>query len=205
MGKLFFLSLVVTVFLSSCATLKKEECLTANWYQIGFEDGTRGYDASRVGQHRKACSKYNVAPDFDLYQQGRDQGLINYCTPHKGYQLGLSGRHYNGVCSGPMEAEFQTAYNIGRDIYLFDRQIKQEEREQDKRDKDIKEIEDRIAKKEAALPEDCKNQATCKTALDEIRELDKQKIKLQKEIQIKSSEIKSMKQTLYDMKHQNRF
>jgi uncharacterized protein DUF2799 len=63
---LFFVLIGLMVF-SGCATMKKEECLTADWYNIGFEDGTRGYKVSRITNHRKACSKYEIAPNLDFY------------------------------------------------------------------------------------------------------------------------------------------
>lgn len=55
----FFLFVVLINF-QSCATLKKEECLTVNWYNIGYEDGTKGYKTSRIKKHRESCSKYGV-------------------------------------------------------------------------------------------------------------------------------------------------
>lgn len=191
--------------LSSCATMKKEECLTADWYQIGYEDGTRGYPVNRVGLHRKACSKYSVTPDFELYQRGREEGLVEYCTPHKGYQLGLSGRQYNDVCQGESKTQFMVAYNTGRDIYLFQRDVQKEEREQDKRLNEIARIEKEIVKKEAGLSNDCKDQAKCKRSLDEIRALDREKERLESTVRSKTYEIESMKKTLYDMKSQSRF
>ena len=67
----FFLLLLV----SGCASLDKDECLHANWYAIGLEDGARGRSVERLGDHRRACAKHNVAPSAERYVAGRNEGL----------------------------------------------------------------------------------------------------------------------------------
>ena len=61
----------------SCATLNKDECLTADWYQIGYEDGAKGYPLSRIGKHRKACAKHGVTPDMPPYEQDMIRDWLN--------------------------------------------------------------------------------------------------------------------------------
>ena len=56
--------------LSGCATMSADECAMSDWRTIGFEDGSMGYTAERLGNHRKACAKHGVAPDFEAYQTG---------------------------------------------------------------------------------------------------------------------------------------
>lgn len=107
----------VTIYLSACATLNKDECKTADWRSIGYEDGARGYPASRIGQHRSACAEYGVRPDLDAYNNGRSEGLHQYCIPANAYKKGLSGNNYNGVCSGYNEVQFVNAYNAGKELY----------------------------------------------------------------------------------------
>lgn len=107
----------ISIFTSSCSTLNKEECKTANWKTIGYEDGTKGYPASRIGQHRSACAEYGVRPNLDAYTAGRNQGLIHYCVPNIGYKKGLYGHSYNGVCTNHSEKIFLDAYNYGIKIY----------------------------------------------------------------------------------------
>ena len=118
-----YLKLVVILglltVLSSCATMKKEECFTADWYQIGYEDGSKGFLTSRIAKHRKACSKYDITPDLETYLNGRARGLEEYCTPYNGYQLGVWGLPYMNQCWGEMEDLFLNAYNRGKDIYHF--------------------------------------------------------------------------------------
>ncbi len=107
----------ILLFVSACATLNKDECKAADWKLIGYEDGTKGRVAARIAQHRKACAEYGVSPNLALYNQGRAQGLHEYCIAVTGYNLGLRGSAYKGICSGYNEAEFITAFKLGQQIY----------------------------------------------------------------------------------------
>ncbi|MCG6969622.1 MAG: DUF2799 domain-containing protein [Gammaproteobacteria bacterium] len=105
------------LLLINCASLNKQECLNADWQSIGFEDGSRGYSSTRIGNHRKACAKFNVKPDFDLYQQGYSQGARQFCQPRNGYNLGLRGASYGVICPGDLQDRFVMAYREGKEIY----------------------------------------------------------------------------------------
>jgi hypothetical protein len=109
---------LVATLLSACATgMGKDECLLADWRTIGYEDGVRGYPADRIGAHRVACSKYQVAPDLALYSEGRARGLVEYCQPRNGYRAGLNGAGYANVCPAATEGAFVDAYRWGRQIH----------------------------------------------------------------------------------------
>jgi hypothetical protein len=74
---MILVSLSWTAF-TGCATLGKEECLNADWFTIGFEDGARGYPASRIGDHREACAKHGVTLISDLMSRAAWQQ--EYCS-----------------------------------------------------------------------------------------------------------------------------
>jgi len=112
------------VVLSGCATLGKDECLYADWRTIGYEDGAHGFSASRIGSHREACAKHGIAPDFDLYEQGRLKGLGEFCTLQKGYGLGVSGKPYNNVCPELLEPDFLDGYSQGKIVYGAQTEVK---------------------------------------------------------------------------------
>lgn len=105
------------LLLINCASLSKEECINADWQSIGFEDGSRGYSSTRIGSHRKACAKFNVKPDFELYQQGYAEGARQFCRPKNGYALGLRGASYSVICPDDLVDPFVMAYNEGKEIY----------------------------------------------------------------------------------------
>ncbi|WDP86218.1 MAG: DUF2799 domain-containing protein [Desulfobacter sp.] len=118
---LFFV--LISFALMGCATMKKEECLTANWYEIGYEDGIKGYEPGRISDHRKACAEYGVGPDFTLYQQGRKNGLVEFCTPNKGFVLGRKGRAFKDICPEALKPGFIQGYRQGRQIHEFEQSI----------------------------------------------------------------------------------
>src|SRR5215468_2471108 len=89
----------LATLLAGCASMSKDECLAVDWRTIGYEDGVEGRSGDRIAEHRKACAKYGVRADLDLYQQGRNQGLREFCQPVNGYRLGVRGGTYYGVCS----------------------------------------------------------------------------------------------------------
>lgn len=121
--------LVVLALLSGCASLDKDECLHANWYAIGLEDGAAGRAIERLGEHRRSCAKHAVAPDTDRYLAGRSEGLKSFCTPARGYSLGRSGQAYRGVCPDDRAGAFLAAYQRGREIHDLQRQRGELEKE----------------------------------------------------------------------------
>lgn len=103
--------------LAGCASLSEAECLSGDWRVIGYQDGTSGQPPSRVGAHSEACARHGVAPDLDLWRMGYNEGLIYYCTRANGFQQGVYGSTYHGVCTGPAADEFLIAYRDGRQVY----------------------------------------------------------------------------------------
>ena len=100
--------------MTGCATMSKSECNTADWRTIGYEDGSAGYSAERMAQHRKACADHGVRLALDDYQDGRQQGLREYCQPQNAYRVGAYGGNYRGVCPADLEPAFMAAYESGR-------------------------------------------------------------------------------------------
>ena len=106
-----------TALLSGCASLSESECLQANWYAIGMEDGANGRSLSSLGNHRRACADAGVSPDVDEYTAGRSEGLTQYCTAANGLYSGKRGITYRGVCPSEYELEFLNAYRVGKHIH----------------------------------------------------------------------------------------
>jgi len=111
-------ALLVAALLGGCATgLDKNQCQTADWNTIGYEDGLHGLPAERIGVHRVACAKHQVAPNLAAYTAGRERGIQAYCQPRNGFRVGLNGRSYANVCPEASEPPFVDAYRMGRQIY----------------------------------------------------------------------------------------
>jgi len=111
-------AMLAAALLGGCSSgLDKAQCQTADWRTIGYEDGLRGLPAERIGVHRVACAKHQVAPDLAAYTAGRERGIQEYCQPRNGFRVGLNGRSYDNVCPAATEAPFVEAYRSGRQIY----------------------------------------------------------------------------------------
>lgn len=103
--------------------MSKNECLTVDWRTVGYEDGVEGYSGDRIAQHRKACAKYGVSTDLSLYQQGRQEGLREYCQPANGYRLGVRGGSYGGICPAPLQGAFVAAFESGHQLYVLESNV----------------------------------------------------------------------------------
>lgn len=117
-----FLNLVLVLLfagLAGCAGMNAEECAATDWSAIGYEDGSRGYTADRFGNHRNACAKHGITPDFQAYQGGRADGLESFCQPGRGFSHGSNGGQYHGVCAADIEPAFLDAYRTGRQLYVL--------------------------------------------------------------------------------------
>jgi hypothetical protein len=108
---------LITVALTGCATLSESECRSGAWSDVGFRDGRSGRVADRISEHAKACSEYGIVPDRAAYFEGRDEGLVQYCTMHNGFLVGSKNESYEGVCAVLDERQFLAGFNPGRELY----------------------------------------------------------------------------------------
>lgn len=151
MKKYGALLLASLLLLSGCATLSKDECLTADWYSIGYEDGANGYPDTRIASHREACAKHGVTPDLRDYQDGHEEGLLGFCTERNGFNRALSGYQYNGICPPSLEPAFLDGYEAGRQIYTVRSEVSSLESEQHSNEAEIDRIDEVLIEKEASL------------------------------------------------------
>jgi len=103
--------------LNGCETISEEQCLAGDWIGRGYQDGQAGRSASRLNDYVEACAEHGVTPDPAAYEEGRREGLRQYCVPAVGYRVGRDGGNYNNVCSGAAEADFLVGFQDGRVVY----------------------------------------------------------------------------------------
>jgi hypothetical protein len=142
---------LVLAGLGGCASMSGDECMTSDWAAIGFEDGARGYTSDHLSKHRKACAKHGVTPDFAAYQNGREQGLVEYCQPGRGFEIGSNGGSYHGVCSANLEGDFLDAYNSGRQLYTLQANVNRATAGINSRQNELDRIDEEILASEAEL------------------------------------------------------
>ncbi len=147
-GIVFCLALVV---LGGCASMSAAECAMSDWRAVGFEDGSLGYTADRLGNHRRACAKHGYAPDFAAYQAGREEGLELYCQPSRGFSVGSGGGYYQGVCPARLEAGFLDGYRAGAELHTLRSNVNAANNRIHSNEQDLQRTRELIRSKEAAL------------------------------------------------------
>lgn len=118
---------------TSCATLNREQCQTANWKDLGVRDGSYGYDSTRIASHTKACSEHGINPDVNAYNQGYKAGLRVYCTPEKGFEIGRTGSFSRATCPADLAPAFYAAVENGRRAYQAELAAREAERKEKER------------------------------------------------------------------------
>ena len=162
---LIIVSLVLTAFMIGCATLSKDECLQADWHEIGYRDGSRGTPRSLFQKHYDACLEHSVQADRETYFKGRQDGLLSFCTYDSGFSQGSAGRPYHHVCAPERESEFIAGYRKGLEFYEYNSQIASLENR-------LRNIENQIQQKESQLVSSGLGYKTREKIRAEIRHLD---------------------------------
>ncbi len=111
-------TLVAISLLSGCATMSESECTSANWQDVGLQDGTAGKKASRHAHYQKECGAFGATVDTHAYDTGWESGIVLYCTRDNGYQVGASGKIYQHNCPVMTEDAFFSAYQLGHSIHV---------------------------------------------------------------------------------------
>jgi hypothetical protein len=114
---------LLAAVLCGCSSLSETECQSANWKEIGYEDGARGARPARADDHTKACSKHGVAFDREAWQRGYARGLEQYCTPQNAVRIGLRGADYGGVCPPEADLQFSSHWRAGRLVWEQRRRV----------------------------------------------------------------------------------
>ena len=114
---------LASLALGGCASMSKRDCLAGNWYERGYDDANGGDTFDRLDSHAKACAKVGVVPDEPIYATGYEAGLVDYCTPERGYALGLRDSDYRDICPFGTESAFLGRYVDGLESALVMREI----------------------------------------------------------------------------------
>lgn len=147
----FGLLLIGALSLAGCATLSEEECRAADWRTIGFEDGTVGKPIGQIGKHREACADHGVPVDLVAYKQGHEEGMIIFCQPASGFELGNRGGRFNDDCPVDLRAGFYAAYEDGYRAYKLRREVRSSEQDIRRYQQSLELIAEQIKNLEANL------------------------------------------------------
>jgi hypothetical protein len=103
--------------LGSCATLNEEECMSANWLELGRQDGAAGRPMSHIDAHRRACEKHELPIEQQQWEVGWNEGIRVYCTAENGLLQGQQGRSYANSCPPELKTGFETAYFVAKRLH----------------------------------------------------------------------------------------
>jgi hypothetical protein len=140
--------------LSGCATgpiMDVAQCQTADWRQIGYQDGANGHDPSRFVARDQACMTAGFASDQGKYQEGFGEGVRVYCTPSNGFRVAMNGQSYSGQCPADLDQSFRTAYSDGRIVYEATSALRAAESALNSLRSDRDRVESKLAQNEAGF------------------------------------------------------
>jgi hypothetical protein len=140
-------TLALALALQGCASLTPEQCMRADWRQIGLADGVGGYGATRANDHAEACAKHGVQPDLNAYLSGRAEGLLSYCQPASGFSLGRMGAPANAAeCAVHLRPAFTEQYRRGSEIHAIESELRHHETGLQSNNWQIRRNEERISR-----------------------------------------------------------
>ncbi len=181
--------------------MSAEECRVTDWAAVGYEDGARGYTTSRFTEHRQACAKHGIAANFRAYQQGRADGLEEFCQPSRGFITGKSGNRYYGVCPAELEPDFLTAYNQGRELYTLQARVNSANAAISRKQRKLTQTEERIVAIGAELINNDTTKSQRIELLAELKNLSERKGSLEQEIEQHIEERAAAEHDLYHYQH----
>lgn len=173
---LLFLSPLLLV--SSCSTLSEKECHTADWHQLGIQDGRSGLPERRLDAYADSCKEYGIHPDTTQYLAGRENGLRQYCVPGNAFRTGMNGEVYQGVC--PPESDMAFHINNSAALKVYNAR------------KRIKDIDSQLDRKEHELAEKDTSEKDRLRLRKELRELDRERDRLKGELRLAEHEMENL-------------
>ena len=96
-----------------CAVMSESQCVNADWRAVGEQDGRAGRPQARLSDYYRVCAQFEITPDADAYEAGREIGLSFFCSSDNGYRQGRVGIWYEGVCPDALEPDFLFGYEVG--------------------------------------------------------------------------------------------
>lgn len=126
-SKTIISALAALLLVSACSTTPLEDrfsCANSDWYEIGRRDGASGAPLARWAHYHERCGDRIDPQSEDMYRNGRNSGLVEYCTPNNAFELGRMHIAYNSVCPSQMESAFTEAYEKGTHARELDLETK---------------------------------------------------------------------------------
>lgn len=106
----FLILLAMSVSLSGCQTIKRYQCHSEDWAEVGKRDGEAGKIAQeQFSNYQSRCTASGAFIEQSDYMAGYQLGLATFCTYHNATKQAYSGYENNGLCT----ADFGPAFDEG--------------------------------------------------------------------------------------------
>ena len=199
-----FLLLFLSLSVAGCATLDREECLSADWQLIGYNDGVAGRTSERLEQHREACAEYGITPVMDHYLEGHFQGAEDYCTAENGYTSARSGQSFNPICRGQLRFDYEHGHRLGQEAYQQLEQLKQAEQDLRELKSELRSADNRISDYETELVADATKKEQRQNLLRKIESERHDSRHLKSRIRLQSTEVEMERRYLKQLEDELR-
>ncbi len=110
--------------LMGCASPSTPPCADRDWYEIGRRDGARGADEGHWSRHTSHCERALSPHTITIYNNGRQAGLVEFCSPENAFHLGKVGRPAPDVCPDLSRDAFRKAYVAGQQADVLEQEIR---------------------------------------------------------------------------------
>lgn len=162
------------VLVTGCATMSPEECAVADWQQLGERDARSGKSPDYFARRAKDCAEAGFESDRHAWQRGWDRGIVDYCTPRRGFNEGREGAGYQHICPGELEPGFLDGYETGRAIHRAEEAIEDTERK-------IEQIREQLAELRQSERPDREAIGKARQQLDELsQDLHEEELRLER-------------------------
>lgn len=186
--------------LGSCATMSAEQCMAGDWSGQGYVDGQSGLTMSRLDEHAEACAKHGISPDSAAYAAGRRQGLVQYCTPRTGFEVGRTGSVYAGVCPPDLEADFMDAHRDGQIVHEVETALSNARGRVNSLGSRLEELDEKITAKQAEARAEGLTEAQREQIRDRIQEIRRERADTEREWRRAQDEIDDAERDVRDVR-----
>ncbi|RYZ80335.1 MAG: DUF2799 domain-containing protein, partial [Proteobacteria bacterium] len=91
-------------------------CANIDWFEVGRADGAMGSPAEKSADYHLRCDATPHPFSQELYANGRNAGIVEFCTNTAGFEAGRNGSAYEGVCPDFLEKGFLESFRIGQKV-----------------------------------------------------------------------------------------
>jgi len=104
--------------LGACAVMSKQQCMDANWREVGYKVAFNGAvnQNDEFEKREKACAKHGEIADYTRFNQGFSDGRVYHCQLNNAVELGIKGRVStleNFLCPERDYPGFNEAFEVG--------------------------------------------------------------------------------------------